>query len=467
MKNTTTTNKDELIQDLGRKARERLQNERRKRREIRRMPEDDTSAAAAAAAVAVAKLPSAATNPESKPNDIIVATDLSSIKGRNSALIDAVNVEAAAKKLLTKSIAKKRPRPSTNTGGKGNNDDTTTKEKSTIDRWIPDISHIQQPLSRDEKSNMVQLHGTPIGTTTQQIRKLFSGLDITRMMVLLPTPVHILTTRFMELDADYDTPARKCGLLVERYAHPQHCIRIFVQFPSISIATLAVQRSGEVLYLQQQPTITTDADGNNERDDDGSSNSTMPSRCITVGAAIAITHVTKRMATSMVRRLGIDIEPENTMEQTLATIQTSLDPVVSTIVWQDVMDDIHFRHDIDSGRTDHCDVHQHRPRCPSTLLCIRKQKSVSELQELRQRKKLLEDEMDRILNTVPFPSAEALDPTFFVSNPALKLTSHCIQIIQTSIDRINTTLAIATRWKVLKMYTKRGELVASNDDVVL
>jgi hypothetical protein len=289
-------------------------------------------------------------------------------------------------------------------------------------------------------------------------------------MVLLPTPVHILTARFMELDADYDTPARKCGLLVERYAHPQHCIRIFVQFPSLSIATLAVQRSGEVLYLQQQqqqPTITTVADSNNERGGDGRSNRTMPSRVKTVGAAIAITHVTKTMATSMVRRLGIDIEPETTMEQTLATIQTSLDPVVSTIVWQDVMDEIHFRQDVDSGRNDHCDVHQHRPRCPSALLCIRKQKSVSELQELRQRKKILEDEMDRILNIVPFPSAEALDPTFSASNPALKLTSHCIQVIQCSIDRINTTLAIATRWKVLKMYNRRGELVASKNDSVL
>jgi hypothetical protein len=181
------------LQEIGRKARERLRQEQSQRRVIQRLD----------------------------------AAVLDAATKRSSAWMDA----AVQKKLVQKTSKKRRV--STSSPPKKYDD---SHDDEITDRWMPDVSHLGHTASTDT----VQLHGLPNeSTTARQIRKFFAGLDLYQIHVLLPYPVPIV-----ELDAR--TPAdRSATPVVER--HAAHAVRAFVQFTSSAIAALAVQRSGELL----------------------------------------------------------------------------------------------------------------------------------------------------------------------------------------------------------------------------
>jgi hypothetical protein len=347
------------VKNLGRKARARLEQERSKRREIMRVD--------------------------------ILPPETQRVAPNRSALVDAVNQDASKKS--AKSAPKKRRILS-------NKEDSV--EDRNVDRWMPDISHIPVPTSKEKRSNVVQVHGLPVGTTPAQIRRFFSGLDPRRILIL-PTN----TANLRELDARHDVP-RKGGLKVDRYAQ----LRILVKFHSAPTAALAAQRSGEVMHVSELK-----------------------------GASIAVTQMLKNTASYFVKKLAVDVEPGIALESTMDKIESSLDAVVPTILWAAAIKDLKLNVASYAGAgTFHLYRRGLSPRKPA---------SNSETTVLQQHRATLQQEVDRLMNTPPFPAAEPLDPALLQSDPVMNLTSNCLGILQTEIERIDNALSVASRWNFL------------------
>ncbi len=177
-----------VLSNLGRKARERLTEERSKRPEIRRIeaPTEIEQHSSSAKFIIPPK--------KRKPS-----SERSRIRKRTSAV-----------------------------------DDTN------VDRWLPSLAHIEI-LPKESRSRLVQLHGLPLETTAAKVKRFFIGLDPEKILFL---PTRHDQKRIMSLDAVNSNPRKKGGVCVERHSPD---FRVFVLFDSAPTAALAVDRSGEVI----------------------------------------------------------------------------------------------------------------------------------------------------------------------------------------------------------------------------
>lgn len=180
------TDRQLSVEQLGRRARERLHEEQKKRPEI----------------VRISQLP----EKESAPSKLL----LPSTRPKGDA------------------SPRKKRRPSTR---------TSNSSDSTIDRWLPNLSVVDVGEG-ETRSRLVRLHGLPLGTEPSHIRRFFSGLEPQRIM-LLPSYSQVIPS----WDANHSVP-RKSGKHIERY---DPTLRVFVQFDSAPTAEAAATRSAEVL----------------------------------------------------------------------------------------------------------------------------------------------------------------------------------------------------------------------------
>jgi hypothetical protein len=171
--------------------------------------------------------------------------------------------------------------------------------------WTPKITHIPIP-SGDKRSAFVKLHGLPIGCNADHIQKFFTGLTIERVCLLLNN-----RTAIPALDA----------LNVASNHGSQNLMRVLVQFQSPSAATLAVDRSGETLSLNQLNLYA-------EKDIESPES---PPATYVIGA----TQLTKDLATSL-SRLTIEASAGATLETCLAATQSILPTYVREILWAQV-----------------------------------------------------------------------------------------------------------------------------------
>ena len=180
---------DEFVKDLGRKARERLQEQRSKRREIVRLE-------------------------ESQP---VLLPPLT-----------ARTTTAKATHTKRTGVAK-RKRPSTKQAS--NLDDINCN--SNVDSWYPDVTAFAT-YEGEERSYLVRLHGLPIGCKPEEVRRFFSTLQPERVIVL-PS----MNKKLVGWDADME------ATFISRH---ESTFRVFVKFPSSPLAILATERTGEILY---------------------------------------------------------------------------------------------------------------------------------------------------------------------------------------------------------------------------
>ena len=108
-----------------------------------------------------------------------------------------------------------------------------------VDEWMPDVTKMPV-LPKELRSSTVQLFGLPKGCKVEQIKRFFKGLELETVSILLSNHVHI-----PQLDAS----ARNA--IEENAAVPRFDddFRVFATFPSSPVASLAMERSGEILNL--------------------------------------------------------------------------------------------------------------------------------------------------------------------------------------------------------------------------
>lgn len=353
------------VKDLGRKARARLQIERDKRPEIVRLeaapPEKGTS------------------------------------KRTDSIFWASLPRKRAAETVGTLKKRRRTANPS------------RTAENKGVDRWIPDIHNL--PIcSRENRSNVVRLHGCPKGTTPGLLQRFFSGLDPQRIFILPSNQIDI-----PEWDASHDNIRKKAGLRVERYDAD---FRVYVKFHAAPTAELAAGRSGEMIFLADN--------------EDGDESNT--------GASIGVTQIVKSTATYLIRHMAVDGEPGVPLEETLENVERLLDPMVSNILWTTAIRELNL--DVEQAVNDGSFE-------SFALLASRigdRSSQSGDSNALASRRKLVKAR-DQLLNQPPFPSAELLDPAL-AGDPIIYLTAGAVVCLRREIERIDERFQEARRWSL-------------------
>jgi|AntRauTorckE5430_2_1112549.scaffolds.fasta_scaffold04848_2 hypothetical protein len=198
---------DERVKEIGRKARIRLEEEKSKRKEI-------------------------------------VVLDGKVAPERTDAKTKTASKFSKAIKQSSKVPKKTRPPPPR----KRRKTTASSSPKNvgidkSIDTWSPSTDGVlYYNLSKGDKSSMVRLHGLPIGTKVDHVRKFFTGLSPDRVFILLSAD-----TIIPGFDCGTEREGgRKKNKVVKRHAPS---FRVIVKFKSAPTADIAIGRSGEVMSV--------------------------------------------------------------------------------------------------------------------------------------------------------------------------------------------------------------------------
>lgn len=215
-------------------------------------------------------------------------------------------------------------------------------EARQIDPWVPDVSHLPtaDSFTKKTQSSVVRLHGLPLGTTANQIRRFFSGLNPQRVVVLLSHPVLLSEWDAMDVARDSDAAKKKHSKKGALGQGGYHCnrheagFRVLVKFQSAPAAELAAKRSGEILQFSTSSSSfprSTPTSADNQK---------------LQGAAIIVTRLHKLAAKYLFKQhqlqlLGLDGEPGNVaLKSILSKAEEEVDPVVSKILWTKTIRDL-------------------------------------------------------------------------------------------------------------------------------
>lgn len=363
-KPTITSGLPPEIKDLGRKARSRLEEEKSKRKEI------------------------------------VVLNSLETVDAKAN---EKSEVDATAARVAKKTASPRKRRKSVPSRQLNHDLD------EQIDPWLPDISHLVSRDKGETLSNVVRLHGLPLGTTVAQIRRFVMGLNPQRILLLPSYPICIHAWDAVHGGTN-DGPQQP---MVPRM--PAH-VRVYLKFDSHLTAALAVKRSGEVLP----------PDGIVAVEPAGDSDESLR------GVRIAVTQLPKRLATYLVRHLAIDAIGSESLEDMLARIEAQLNPVVPRILWTATRRDLRIELD-DHERDDlYFDLYPDTTDA-STLL---------ERATLSEHASRLKQERDTLYYQLPFPSIVCLDPQL-ATDPVLRLTSSAIHLLGREQKRAHEAMARA------------------------
>lgn len=263
----TDIDNDEKVKEIGKKFRQILHEEKSKRKEI-------------------VRLESPVKPLESNKEQLISSTTTFSKSVRQS----------HTKKVTTKKPSKSRKSPHNNI------EEDIKRANVKVDTWVPQTHHLKRNnLHKEEKSNLVRLHGLPVGVTADQIYKFFSGLSPQRLFVLPSLDVTIKDFDVTDSDDSGDWRIGKRKNQVKRYSNH---FRVFVKFQSYLVADNAISRSGE----------TIDVDAN-------------------TAVSIAISPVSKRYATHLQKYMGIDVKRGESVEYALNETEDQIPYIVNDLIW--------------------------------------------------------------------------------------------------------------------------------------
>jgi hypothetical protein len=186
--------------------------------------------------------------------------------------------------------------------------------------WTPDISQIPIP-SKDIQSAYVQLHGLPIGSTFETIRKFFTGLVPERILVVLSNRTHISA-----LDSSsYDDLS---SYNLQDFIYTNRDVRILIKFDSVSAAGLAADRSGETVSSKHVSSCTFKYWDRQ----DGEKGHRGVADHMQDGFSIGVTKLSKEMAFSL-SKLSFDALPGVPFHDCLSGVESKLNPKVRVILW--------------------------------------------------------------------------------------------------------------------------------------
>ncbi|EJK63173.1 hypothetical protein THAOC_16185 [Thalassiosira oceanica] len=204
------TAKADDLKRMGKMARQRLENERKKRKEIVLLEDEED-------------IDLQASLPEKK--------QLKRASKRQALAEHLVPATAEKKQSDSKKTAKTKRR----------------RLGPNVDGWFPNADHLPGLIDR---SDVIRIHGLPVNVKPEQIRKFFDGLDPTRIFVLPPYDKTI-----QSLDISNDTSNTGPPPKVKRH---DATIRIFVQFASVLVADAALIRSGESINVTKDADVCSD-----------------------------------------------------------------------------------------------------------------------------------------------------------------------------------------------------------------
>ena len=242
------------LKEMGRKARERLQEERNKRKEIVRINEKELEATAAAM-ISKSRSPS-----------------------NFSKAVKQTQKKRKVNKTKQASLKRKR----------ANSPLTELNQSEDVDEWMPSTQHLfNSSEGKDEiqHSNTVRIHGFPICGNERHLKKFFTGLSLEQIFTI-PAFEKSIQNFDVKDDLRHSSVLTKGSskrfsgskkIIVERH---RATVRIFCKFKSTSAAQAAIQRSGEILFYD---------------DDYGN---------IHAGAAIAVVPVSKSIALHLTRNMA-------------------------------------------------------------------------------------------------------------------------------------------------------------------
>jgi len=261
-----TPQMDEKVKEIGRKARMRLEEEKSKRKEIVRLDEG----------IAIINTSARTSNK--------ISTFSKAVKKSSQ----------VAKKQKQPQPSRKRRNVTTASSRKAK----TKDQDSNIDTWAPSTASLRYyDLPKAEKSNIVRLHGLPLGAKVDHIRIFFGALSPERIFILPSMNVPIAG---FDSDGDDDSRQRSKGAFVDRYVPT---FRVYVQFESLAAADVAIGRSGEVIHV------------------DGAA------------AAISISPMSKRVAIHLQNHMAIECSKAIPIEDALKNAEKDIPTVIIEILW--------------------------------------------------------------------------------------------------------------------------------------
>jgi hypothetical protein len=280
-------NKHQVIKDLGKKAKARLDEERRKRPEIVRL--DNLLPPPPPPGTGKRKRVSLVQKTQADAPGEFPSSSTSTSNAKKSRVVKHSGQKQAPKSASASLLSSSRG----------------------VDTWMEDVSPILKWYSKDRsssssgrrsgcRSTVVRLHGIPVGCTAEQIRRYFSGLDPERIFLVPSNDVYI-----DNLDG-VAPPRRQTGRRrmggqpqedplpqVERYPNT---FRAFVKFASSPTAALARERSGEPVMLQQHHQL-------NQEDHPVGKHGASNSFSTVKGATIAVTQLSKSTASILLNAM--------------------------------------------------------------------------------------------------------------------------------------------------------------------
>jgi len=285
------------------------------------------------------------------------------------------------------------------------------KAKRKLDKlvWRPDLSQIEVPFE-DEQSSYVRLHGLPVGSNFELVRKFFTGLVPERILLLLSN-----RREMWESDASYDD-LPSYNLRGAIYTNDE--VRVVVKFDSVSAARLAVERSGETILSKHLVK-------HNRRG---------IIRDLPDEFSIGVTHVSKELS-SHLSRLSIDAVPGVPFDACLRNVESELDPIVRGTLWSSARRACSIRVDNEIKRCNiFMDKDDNLDDCTSNemdfLSFAGYQKNAKHHNRLL---RIYEDLIGSITINGP-------DDATISSDPLVRLTAQACSVLEDEMDRIDIVL---------------------------
>lgn len=316
-------------------------------------------------------------------------------------------IQKESKPKATSAIAgKKRQRPKRSSQSKQL---SSTKIARRLDKlhWTPEISQIQIP-TKHLQSSYVQLHGLPIGSTSETVRRFFTGLTPQRILVLLSNRTHI-----PELDASsYDDLS---SFDLQNIIYTNRDVRVLVKFESTTTAGFAADRSGETVLLKS---ISDQGVFNHQQD----------------SFSIGVSKISKEMAQSL-SKLSFDALPGVPFHDCLSGVESKLHTEVKEALW--------------ASANRACGVAIDREIKNANLLIENPSRDGDRADELNvltfSEYKRLSIHYNRLLRIqeafIASMQGEKSDTEANVSaNPILRLTYHACTVLDGELDRIDSLL---------------------------
>ena len=195
--------------------------------------------------------------------------------------------------------------------------------------WTPDVSHLSLK-PKDAQSTYVKLHGLPIGSSLETVRKFFTGIAPQRILVLLSNRTHIPA-----LDSTlYDELAEH---KLQDLVYADRDIRVLIKFDSTVAARLAEDRSGETIsskHVNNHSSKLSDSDGETPVSHRNNPKNMQENRETNVQDkfSIGVTMISKVMASSL-SKLAFDARPGIPFHDCLTDIESKMEPNTREILW--------------------------------------------------------------------------------------------------------------------------------------